>query len=416
MALDFTLSPEQTEIRQGARDFAASTLQDVKPTIDRLSAQDERFYALKPFYAEMVKAGYVSALIPEEYGGTRLSALDFALGAEELAGTDVNVPNAVLATGLALQPIIRFGSEYLKKQYLPDFLEDGMRLAAFAFTDVSGGANFDHPDPKAGCKTVARRDGNEWVINGEKHYTVNGSGWDGKGSHLFTVVCRTDPTKPAPESLGVIVVPGDTPGITVKGFIKTLGHRAVSTPRVTFENVRVPADHIVGEPGDGLKITEHAFAWTAALIGAATVGVMRKAFECALHFAQTDSRSGPHPVIEYQNVGYMLADMKMRIEAARYLAWKACHQFDLSNGDEQELAVMAKVYCSELCVQVVYDAMRLVGIDSYTDKYPLSSMIQDALCFPIYDGGNMGVRRRQLHTMIKSPTYSAFTGPEGTWH
>ena len=171
--------------------------------------------------------------------------------------------------------------------------------------------------------------------------------------------------------------------------------------------------NIIGQPGDGMKMTATSFAWTAALIGAACVGVMRAAFDCALRFARTDARSGPVPVIEYQNVGYMLADLKMRIEAARYLTWKACHQFDQSGGKEQELAVMTKVYCSELAVQVVYDAMRLVGIDSYTDMLPLSSLMQDVLCFPLYDGGNMGVRRRQLHEMMKNASYDPLRGAEG---
>jgi alkylation response protein AidB-like acyl-CoA dehydrogenase len=219
------------------------------------------------------------------------------------------------------------------------------------------------------------------VIDGEKHYTTNGTGWDGKGAHLYSVVCRTDPSKGPAESLAVILVPGHTPGIKVTGILDTVGHRATISPRIRFENVRVPVRNIIGQPGQGGKIIGTAFAWTAALIGAATVGVMRAAFDCALSVARTDARSGPVPIIEYQNVGYMLADIKMRIEAARYLSWKACEQFDLSGGADHELPHMAKIYCSELAVQVVYDAMRLVGVDSYTDMHPLASAREpDAGC------------------------------------
>jgi len=413
MAIDFTFSPEQATVRQGARTFAAAALKEVKNTIDKFAKPDERFYAIKPFYAKMVEAGFVKALIPTEYGGAPLSTLNFALGAEELAAVDINVPTAVLGTGLGLQALIRFGNEEQKRRYLPDFVEDGMRLAAFAFTEVTGGANFDTPDPKFGVKTFAIREGDNWVLNGEKHFTTNGTGWDGKGCHLYSVVCRTDPNKGPKDSLAIILVPGSTPGIKVTGILDTLGHRATISPRMRFENVRVPLSNIIGQPGDGMKMTATSFAWTAALIGAACVGVMRAAFDCALQFARTDARSGPVPVIEYQNVGYMLADLKMRIEAARYLTWKACHQFDQSGGKEHELAVMTKVYCSELAVQVVYDAMRLVGINSYTDMLPLSSLMQDVLCFPLYDGGNMGVRRRQLHEMMKSSSYDPLTGAEG---
>ncbi len=111
----------------------------------------------------------------------------------------------------------------------------------------------------------------------------------------------------------------------------------------------------MGKPGDGIAMVEGAFAWTAALIGAACVGVMRTAFDIALQFSRTDKRSGTVPVIEHQNVGFMLADIKMRIEAARYLTWKACHQLDLTEGRSREPAIIAKVHCSELCVQAVYD-------------------------------------------------------------
>jgi nitroalkane oxidase len=413
MAIDFTLSAEQRELQTGARDFAARVLRKVGPKIKEIAKAEDRFYSLRPFYDEMVSAGYAKALFPTDLGGTAVSALDFAIAAEELAGVDVNVPNALLATGLALQPVIRHGTAAQKKRLLSPFLEDGSRLAAFAFTEVGGGANFDNPDPSVGLKTVARKEGNEWVINGQKHYTVNGSGWDGKGAYLYAVVCRTDLSKPPEESMALIFVPGTAPGIKIVDVYETVGHRAVNCPRIHFENVRVPADNLIGKPGDGVEMAYQSFAWTAALIGAACVGVMRSAFETAMNFARTDKRNGSVAVIEHQNAGYMLADMKMRIEAGRYLAWKACHQFDISNGRSKELAVIAKVYCSELCVQVVYDAMRLVGIDSYTDMHPLAAKLQDALCFPLYDGGNMGVRRRELHNLFRSQAYDGMASAEG---
>ena len=199
------------------------------------------------------------------------------------------------------------------------------------------------------------------------------------------------------------------------GYLDTAGHRAVVSPRIHFNNVRVPASNILGKPGDGAAICQHAFSWTAALIGAACTGVMRHAFDIAFEFAKRDKRSGTVPVIEHQHVGYMLADLKMRIEAARYLTWKACHQLDYSERRSDELAIMTKIYASELCVQVVYDAMRLVGVDSYTDLSPLSGLIQDALCFPLYDGGNMGVRRRQLHPRFTGSPEIAPLRPAFRW-
>lgn len=413
MAIDFTPSPEQEAIRRQARDFARTKLAGVKTTIEAIAAPEDRFYATRPFFAELVAAGFVKTLIPRDCGGTEFSTLDAALAAEELVYVDVNVPTTFLGSGLALQPLLRFGTAEQKRRFLPDFVADGMRLAAFASTEVGGGANADSPDPDAGVRTFAIREGDHWVINGEKAYTTNGCGWDGNGAHLFTVVCRTDPAKGARESMAVVLVPGDAPGIRLAGFIDTVGHRATVSPRMRFENVRVPLDHMIGAPGDGLDIVGTAFSWTAALIGAATVGVMRAAFDTALDFARTEKKLGSHPVIEHQNVGYMLADLKMKIEAARYLSWKACHQFDTTGSVAQEIAIMAKVYCSELAVQAVYDAMRLVGVDAYSDMYPLAGLMQDALAFPLYDGGNMGVRRRQLHAMFMDPSYDPMASAEG---
>jgi alkylation response protein AidB-like acyl-CoA dehydrogenase len=304
-----------------------------------------------------------------------------------------------------LQPILQFGTHEQKQRFLAPFVADieGDHLASFAFTDLGGGANYDSDDASAGIQTTATRDGDHWVVRGEKHYTTNGSGWSGRGAHTYTVVCRTDRAKGARESLAVIIVPGSSPGVQVVDTYEKLGHRGVDTPRIHFQDVRVPADHILGEPGDGVKIVAGAFAWTAALIGAACVGVMRRAFQIALEFSKRERRLGSAPVIDHQAVGYLLADIKMRIEAARYMTWKACHTLD-TTGDH-ELPVMTKVYCSELAVAVVYDAMRVVGVESYTKKTPLEKLLRDALVFPLYDGGNMGVRRRQLHDMLKAEGY-----------
>lgn len=412
MAIDFELSETQQALQLGARAFAAEVLSKVAPTTAPISKPQDRFYATKPFYEAMAEAGFIKALLPTSIGGTALSTLDFALAAEELTAADVNVPSALLATGLGLHAVLHHGTEEQKRRFLPDFIDDGSRLAALAFTEVTGGANYDHPDPSVGVQTFARLEGDEWIINGAKHYTTNGTGWDGKGAHLYSVICRTDPSLPPQQSLAVIMVPGHAPGIEIAGILDTVGHRATISPRIHFNNVRVPASNIVGKPGDGIAMVEDAFAWTAALIGSACVGVMRAAFDVALKFARSDKRSGVVPVIEHQNVGFMLADIKMRIEAARYLTWKACHQLDLTKGRSRELAIITKVHCSELCVQAVYDTLRVVGVDAYTDLYPLAGLMQDALCFPLYDGGNMGVRRRQLHALLRSPSYDPMASAE----
>ncbi|OUS97671.1 acyl-CoA dehydrogenase family protein [Rhodococcus sp. NCIMB 12038] len=413
MAIDFDLSPEQAGLQKAARTFADDRLALVESVIAPFPTPQERFAAIKPFYQDMVDAGFLKALIPVEYGGTAMTSLDFAVAAEELARADVNVPSALLGTGLGLQPIIHFGTTEQKDRFLPPFSGSAPLLAAWAFTETAGGANFDTTDTSAGVQTFARRDEDEWVINGDKHFTTNGSGWDGKGAELISVLCRTDPALPPQESLAVIVVPGDTPGITVESYIDTMGHRATASPRITFTDVRVPVGNMIGNPGDGLEIVRRTFNWTSAIIGAACVGRMRAAFDYAYAFAKTDNRSGPAPIIDYQNVGYMLVDIKTRIEAARYFTWKACDLYDKTNGADEELGHMVKIYASELSVQVVYDAMRLVGVNAYGDQTPIAGIMEDVLCFPVYDGGNMGVRRRQLHALLKRPDYDPMQSSSG---
>lgn len=414
MAIDFTLSDEQRELQTNARGFAQTVLSGVKASYAHLTKPEERFFATKPFFDEVAKAGFIHAIIPKEYGGTGFPVVNLAIAAEELMAVDVSVPTTMLAVGLGLQPLLLHGSHEQKSRFLPDFVEDpANRLAALAFSDVGGAANFDCPDPGAGIQTVAKRDGDSWVINGHKQYTTNGSGWSGKGAHLYSVVCRTDINKPPKESLAIIMVPGDTPGIEVKGHHDSPGHRAVDSPIIDFNDVRIPAENILGQPGDGIDIKYKTFSWTAGIIGAACVGVMRAAFDIAYNFARDEKRAGSVPVIDHQNAGYMLVDMKSRIEACRYLAWKACHSLDQSNGAAEELPTITKIFCSETCVQVVYDAMRLVGVDSYTDQTPLAGLMQDALCFPLYDGGNMGIRRRRLHEMMRRDGYDPLAGAYG---
>jgi alkylation response protein AidB-like acyl-CoA dehydrogenase len=273
--------------------------------------------------------------------------------------------------------------------------------------------NFDAEDPDAGIQTIARQQGDSLIVTGEKHYTTNGTGWDGRGAHLFSVVCRTDPTKGASESLAVVMVPGNIPGVEVIGVYDKLGHRGVVTPRVDFNEVEVPAENLIGRPGQGNEIVSRAFSWTAGIIGAACVGVMRAAFDYAYDFAKRERRLGAMPVIDHQNVGFMLAEARMRIEAARYLTWKACHYSDTTGNRGEELAIMAKVYCSELCVQTIYDLMRVVGVESYTPHTPLERLLRDAMVFPLYDGGNMGVRRRQLHGILRREGYDQMLAAEG---
>lgn len=279
-------------------------------------------------------------------------------------------------------------------------------MAGFCSSEPGGSANAASPPPGEGVRTSAKLEGGRWVINGRKKWVSSATGWDRKGADVLCVVCRTDSDAPPDKAISIIAVERPTPGIVFERAIDSVGHRAHLTPQFGLENVSAPQQNMLGQRGGGLALTAASFTGTAALVGIFGVALMRAAFEFALHFARTERRGGIHPIIEHQAVGYALADAKIAIEAARYLSWRACHAVDSQSPAADELAIQAKIFGSETAVRVIADLMSVVGVESYDHEIPLGRLLQDALALPIFDGGNIGVRRRQLHTILKGPDYA----------
>lgn len=410
--IDFTLTAEQHELREAAHKFAAEVLSQVGPATRGLSTPTERWQATKPLYEQTVADGWLRRILPAPAGGECAGLLDFALVAEEFVAVDVNVSLTLFAVTLGLTPMLLAGSPDQVAEHLPRFLEPtGAPLAAFGFSEPGGSANYDAPQPAEGVRTTAVLDGDEWVINGAKKWVSSAGGWDGRGPDLLALVCRTGGDAPPDESLSVILVPGPVDGLTVEEDLDLLGHRAHQIPVITLRDVRVPARNVLGAPGAGRSIVAGSFTPTAALVGVFAVAKMRAAFEFALRFARTQRRGGGVPIIEHQAVGYALADAKASMEAVRYLCWKACHALDTGSPAAAELALHAKVFGSETAVRVVTDLMRVVGIESYSHANPLAEILQDVLVYPLFDGGNVGVRRRQLQAILADPGYD----PSTTW-
>jgi len=172
------------------------------------------------------------------------------------------------------------------------------------------------------------------------------------------------------------------------------------------DDVFAPRVNLLGEQGGGFALTAASFTGAAALVGIFAVALMRAAFDFALHFARTERRGGLHPIIEHQAVGFALVDAKTIIEATRSLSWRACHAVDEKSSAAGELAIEAKIYGSEMAVRVIADLMRVVGVESYDHEGPLARLLRDALALPIFGGGNIGVRRRQLHALLMRPDYN----------
>ncbi|GAB2631772.1 acyl-CoA dehydrogenase [Prescottella soli] len=408
MAIDFTFTEAQSALQAATREQARRILDNVAEQTRYLPTPEERFRATRPAYEQLVAEGLLRKLIPAAVGGEGNGLVDAAIIAEELYAGDASVALTALGSLLGLLPIALAGNPDHTRKTVPLFLSgEGAPLAALCHSEPGGSANFDAPAPAEGVRTTARLDGDEWVINGEKRWVSSATGWDGNGADVLTVVCRTaeDPATPADQALSVLLVPGGADGFVDHGAIDMIGHRAHLAPTFAFDNVRVPAGNVVGAVGIGKALVEGSFAASAALVGIFGVGLMRHAFDYALDFARREHRAGPHPIVDYQAVGYALADAKTAIEAARWLSYRACHALDTLEPAALELAVQAKIFGSETAVTVVTDLMRVVGIESYDTDNPLGRLLQDALALPIFDGGNLGVRRRQLHQLLRAPEY-----------
>jgi butyryl-CoA dehydrogenase len=316
----------------------------------------------------------------------------------------------MLGTVLGLLPILLGGTPEQCGRLLGPFLKSGgAPLAGFCFSEPGGSANAGSPPPGEGVRTVAKLAGDNWTINGRKKWVSSATGWDRKGADILCVVCRTDPGASVDKSTSIIAVEGPSPGVKFERAIDSIGHRAHLVPLFELQNVIAPRHNLLGKEGDGLTLAMGAFTGTAALVGIFGVALMRAAFDFALTFAKTEKRGGIHPIIEHQAVGYALADAKTSMEAARYLSWRACHALDTRSPGADELAIQAKIYGSETAVRVITELMRVVGIESYDHETPFGRLLRDALALPIFDGGNMGVRRRQLHAMLMQPTYDPLT-------
>ena len=413
MAIDFTLTSQQRELQLESRHFAAEVLAGARAA-ELLPTAEERFLATRPIYEAMVAAGFLRKCIPQRAGGENAGLIDMAIMAEEFYSVNASVTLTMLGTLLGLLPILLGGTPEQGSRLLAPFLrKSGVPLAGFCSSEPGGSANAASSPPGEGVRTVAKLHGDRWVINGRKKWVSSATGWDREGADVLCVVCRTAPDAPPEKAISIIAVERPASGIVFERAIESVGHRAHLTPQFGLKNVSTPRHNLLGEEGGGLALTAASFTGTAALVGILGVALMRAAFDFALQFARTERRGGVHPIIEHQAVGYALADAKMMIEVTRYLSWRACHAVDTLSPAAAELAIQAKIYGSETAVRVITDLMRVVGIDSYDHEAPLGRLLQDALALPIFDGGNMGIRRRQLHTMLKRPDYEPLLASGG---
>ncbi len=412
MAIDFTLTPEQRALQQRAREFAQEILRPIVAEADAEPDPQKAFQMTKAAYVEAYKQGFAMGFIPKEYGGGGVSNVDLQIVAEEICAVDPGFATILLVNGLALMPLVWYGTEEQKRKWLTEATSDptGEYLAGWVVSEPAGTpggtANFDHPDPHpVGIGVTADYDPSrgEYVLNGRKYWPSSAGGWDLQGANVNTVIVRTDRTKGGKEGLGAILVPRGTPGVRYE-VIDKIGHRLNQNCAVIFENCRVPEENAFAV-GNGDLIISKAFTWSGPVAAIAAVGVARSAYEYVLNWAKTYTAGGDKPIIYHQVVGYMLADIAMKIEACRYFSWKAAHYLDMYDSEGHAIGAMAKVFCGELLFDAVFRCMQVMGVNALDKVHPVEKYLREAIVFPLYDAGNIGMQRRKIWGVMADPEF-----------
>jgi alkylation response protein AidB-like acyl-CoA dehydrogenase len=366
--MDFELTEEQRMWRQTVHDFCD---REVRP---HAAEMDEKAEFNSKAVAKMGPIGLLGLNIAEDYGGTGLDSISAAIAIEELAWACGGTALSIAAhNSLGCAPIMLFGSEEQKKKWLPDLASGKSGLGALALTEPGTGS-----DLAGGVSTRAELDGDEWVINGSKAWITNAA-----MAPVIVTLCRTDPSGGS-RSLSLILVPTKTSGLHIHPPEKKMGVRASPTHALTYEEVRVPKNNVLGEPGKGLHQTLQILDGGRIGIGAMGVGLARAAFEEAVRYARERTAFG-EPIGNFQGIQFKLADAATQIDAARLLVLRAAWLKDQGKSFTREVA-MGKLFASETAEQVCRDAIQVLGSYGYSKEYPVERMYRDARLTTIGEG------------------------------
>lgn len=363
--IDFNLSDEQKQLRDLAKEF---TEKEIVPFAAELDKKAE-------FPMEVCRkaweVGLMNVQVPEAYGGPGLGVLEDCLIAEEFGVGCTGIGTSMMANMLAEGPLIVAGSEEQKKKFLGQMVEE-FAFSAYAVTEPDAGSDV------AGIKTVAKKAGDDYILNGQKMWITNAA-----QAKWFFVLAYTDPSA-AYKGMTAFIVPADSAGVKVGKHEEKMGQRASDTRGVTFEDVKVPAGNRLGNEGDGWKIAMLAFDHSRPVVAAAAVGLARGGMEHSVRYASERTTFGV-PIAKHQAVNFMVADMAMNIEAARLLVWKSAWKTD--HGERNTLeAAYAKAFAADMAMKVATDAVQVFGGYGYSAEYPVEKLMRDAKIFQIYEG------------------------------
>ncbi len=359
-------SPEHELVRQTARRFAAERVAPVAAELDR----EHRFpYEL---VSELAELGLMGMTIPVEYGGGGSDAVSYAIVVEELTRVDSSVAITLAAHhSLGTLPIWNFGSEQQKRQWLPD-LASGKRLAAFGLTEPDAGSD------AGACRTTARLEDGEWVVDGAKIFITNA------GTEISA--CVTITARTGGEEISNLIVPNGTEGYVISEPLQKLGWRASDTRELSFQGARVPEGNLLGPRGEGFRQFMQILDAGRISVAAMGVGLAQGAYDLAASYA-TERRQFGKPIKEFQAIRFALADLATEIEAGRALVTRAAWLKD-EGRDYRREAAMAKLYTGLLSNRAVNISLQVHGGYGFMDEYPISRLYRDQKILEIGEGTN----------------------------
>eukprot|EP00316_Scyphosphaera_apsteinii_P008261 CAMPEP_0119301212 /NCGR_PEP_ID=MMETSP1333-20130426/3025_1 /TAXON_ID=418940 /ORGANISM="Scyphosphaera apsteinii, Strain RCC1455" /LENGTH=471 /DNA_ID=CAMNT_0007303225 /DNA_START=28 /DNA_END=1444 /DNA_ORIENTATION=+ len=364
--ISLALSEDQVALQQLARRFAADEIIPVAAEYDRTMDFP------RPVFNKAWELGLVNTHIPEEYGGLGLGCTEGCIIGEELAYGCTGIMTAMEANGLAEAPVILAGTHEQKRKYLGRLTEAPLQ-AAYCVTEPGAGSDV------AGLSTTAKKQGDAWVLNGNKMWITNGG-----VANWYFVLAKTDSNAKAGSAFTAFIVDSDTPGITAGRKEINLGQRCSDTRGIAFEDVVVHDSNRLGEVGKGFKIAMGAFDHTRPPVAAGAVGLARRAMDEAIQYSAQRKTMGK-PIAQHQGVSFMIADMAIGIEAARMLTYKAAYEID--QGRRNTIyASMAKAFAGDHANKVCADAVQIFGGNGFNTEYPVEKLMRDAKIYQIYEG------------------------------
>ena len=363
----YDLTEEQELFRRTVHEFAE---REIVPIAHELDEKEEYPRAT---VAKMAELGLMGLLVPEEYGGSGASTLDYALGIEEISWADAS-HSVVMSVNnsLVCEPIVRFGTSEQKQRLLPA-LARGQYVGAYCLSEPTSGSDASN------MNTQARRDGDAFVLNGTKSWITNGG-----EAGLYLVYALSNPEVPKARGITAFLVPGDTPGLRAGKKEKKLGIRASSTTQIFFEDCRVPADAVLGKVDEGFKIAMATLDGGRIGIGAQALGIAQRAFDESVKYAREREAFG-RPIADFQGLQWRLADMGTRIECARLLVYRAARMKDAGQSFSKE-ASMAKLFASETAMFCAHAAVQMFGGYGFVREHPVEKLFRDAKITEIYEG------------------------------